>query len=843
MRKCKHFGLRPFLLAGTCCFLLFQTVACNQAPEEPVIPTATQTPVDTEAPAPTETPIPTETPAPTETPVPTETPITTDAPETTVAPVATEAPVTTETPEPTEVPEITEVPALTETPVATEAPTPTATPEPSPTPVPTPTPEPTATPAPTATPVPTEAPTPTETPTPTPLPVPKFSKDGGFYSSAFSVALSSEKGTEIYYTTDGSDPRTSKTAALYKDSFRIYNNTNEPNVYSAIAAITVNNYQPPYDPVDKGMILRAVSKTADGEYGEVITNTYFVGKTESYYKDMKVVSMVTDGDYLFHPDTGAYVVGSKYNGSDESLINYNKDGRESEFPVSIQVFEKGNAVYSADVGARISGNWTRSAAQKSFRLYARSEYGTKRMKYAFFDNITDEKGKPIKKFDKITLWNGGNDFQELHFRDALIQDLASGLALDYTAAEPCILFINGEFWGFYMLREKAEDYYIQSHYGIDEKEVALIKNGSLDSGTEEDGEAFADLCRFAATADMTKEENYNKFCSLMDVQSFMDYMTVETYVNNNDWANGYMNNWIVWRSSTINPELQKADGKWRFILYDLDISTGMYESAETSYSHNSLERMYTDSETSNFPDMLRNLCKNDTFRQAFYDNYIRIIDTNFSQKKVNATLDSYVKAYREATMDTLLRFDLRWAADGYDYKVSYIRSFFEKRPDYAKRYVAEFCGISSGSGSQQTAGTGKNIAPATTAWTYYGDADFSANTGDNSFRASVPQSKQNAWDIQAQASNLTLEKGTEYRITFEASCTGNGKLDVGGNRFDGSDYPTCFWTGFTLSSEPKTYEYYFTMNNDTHSDWRICFNFGSGQGDFVIKNFTLSKLD
>ena len=69
---------------------------------------------------------------------------------------------------------------------------------------------------------------------------------------------------------------------------------------------------------------------------------------------------------------------------------------------------------------------------------------------------------------------------------------------------------------------------------------------------------------------MLKEENYQKFCEQMDVNSFADYMAIETYVGNTDWAYGYLNNWMVWRSNLMDENLPKADKRWRFILYDVE---------------------------------------------------------------------------------------------------------------------------------------------------------------------------------------------------------------------------------------------------------------------------------
>ena len=694
--------------------------------------------------------------------------------------------------------------------------------------------------------------TPTPEPTPDPLAPPQFSAEGGFYDELFTLTLSSVPENTIYYTTDGSDPRTSDTALKYTNSILIYDRTDEPNVYSALKDITLYDYNPPQFNVDKGITLRAVAKTPDGEFGAVATNSYFVGQTEDYYSNLRVISLVTDGTYLFNPDTGAYMIGSDYyewlnsdeykqmdDGDVNNPTNYNKDGKESEFPVTIQVFENGKTAYTADVGARISGNWSRGFVQKSIRLYARKEYGTSKMNYAFFEGLTDINGNPIEKFDKVTLWNGGNDAETLHFRDAFIQDLAEGLAVDTMASEPYLLFINGEFWGFYLLREKVEDYYIQSHYGIDKADIALIKNGSLDSGTEEDSGDYWNFCKWVSETDMTDDRNYMEFCSKMDLQSFMDYMAVETYVNNSDWSNGYMNNWIVWRMKTVNPDIPEADGKWRFVFYDMDISSGLYGSTETSFRYDSLNTNYVDSSSFNLPAMLQSLKKNEAFSKAFYENYTRIIDTVFNPDTVSAKIDEYARAYGEATKAGYIRFGKDWTAQSYDANIADLRTFFNRRPTYAKRYLDAFVGKES----DNTENYSENILSDTVTWSYYGDATFRADASDNSFHVYVPQKTVNSWDIQSQSRKLTLEKGCEYKLSFDASNSEGSKLDLGGNHRDGDNWPNCFWDSKELTTELAHYETYFIMNHETQDDWKIYFSFGCGTGDYVIKNATLTKVE
>ena len=683
-------------------------------------------------------------------------------------------------------------------------------------------------------------------------PAPLFSAEGGFYSDLFSLTLSAEPGYTIFYTTDGSDPRTSDTATEYKRYITVFNNTDQPNVYSAITEISLGGYQPPQFNVDKGITVRAVAKSLEDEYSEVITNSYFVGKTAEYYSDMKVISMVTDSDYLFHPDTGAYMIGSKYyewRDSDDyipydagdvlNVTNYNTSGRETEFPVSIQVFEDGKPVYSTNVGARISGNWSRAHAQKSFRFYARKEYGDGKMNYAFFDELTDANGKLIESFDKVTLRNGGNDYQELHFRDALFHELTKDLAFDVMASEPCILFLNGEFWGFYMIREKTDGDYIESHYGIPKENVAVIKNSELEDGTEEDLEEFRELCLWASSADMTVEENYNKLCASFDIQSLMDYITVETYINNSDWANGGSNNWMVWHSKNVNPDLPKADGKWRFILYDTEFSTGLYGSESTQYKYDLLNKMSVGDGDFNYPDILRNACKNDEFRQQFYDNYLHIMETCFDPDTVHAKIDSYVAAYGEATKNTFFRFGLDWAAWNYEGEVDQFKEYFTRRPKYAKRYLDTFCGVKT----EDTASFSENQIPEVSTWTYYGDdATFRIDSTDNSFHASVPEKLSNSWKRQALAGDIELVQGGEYCLTFEASSTDSSTPKLMFALQEGWSEPQAWVSEIPLTPELTGYEYRFVMNESIEEGWKFCLNLGKCTGDLVFKNVSLTRI-
>jgi hypothetical protein len=53
--------------------------------------------------------------------------------------------------------------------------------------------------------------------------------------------------------------------------------------------------------------------------------------------------------------------------------NFNQRGQEWEKECSVSIFENGKTIVNQNMGLRIKGSSTRSAAGKSFNLYARKK--------------------------------------------------------------------------------------------------------------------------------------------------------------------------------------------------------------------------------------------------------------------------------------------------------------------------------------------------------------------------------------------------------------------------------------------------------------------------------------
>ncbi|HOH86272.1 CotH kinase family protein [Ruminococcus sp.] len=354
------------------------------------------------------------------------------------------------------------------------------------------------------------------------------------------------------------------------------------------------------------------------------------------------------------------------------------NGREAE----IQFFEGGKPVRSQNVGIRIHGGATRSYSQKSFNVYARSDYGAPKLEYDLFSGKVknDTDGSPVTVFDSFILRNGGNDAYFTRFSDKLIQSLVSDRQFLTQGMEPCIVFVDGEFWGHYEITEKMDADFISAHCGVPAKDICIIKKEALDDGSEETFAEWEKLRKWIQDTDFSVQANYDELCERIDMQGFMDYVSTEIYINNHDWGKP---NAAFWKAETADGSSPYADGKWRFILFDTEYSSGLY--GEASPYENSFER-FMDSDCF-LADLFNGALENEGFRRQFRETFMDIADNNFNTERVTAEIDRLAEEYRSMVIATYDRFWSGWtggtaAEMNYDYAVDSLRSFYEQRYEF-----------------------------------------------------------------------------------------------------------------------------------------------------------------
>ena len=484
----------------------------------------------------------------------------------------------------------------------------------------------------------------------------QFSLPSGIYSrNSMNVKLTAPKGYSIAYTTDASLPEITDDCG--KNRVKV-------NLSNKIKGTLVSNSDLMSLPVLKkekirddpslpfGCVLRAMPIGPDGETGEVSTEVYFPGTDfAGRFPGCLVLSVITDPAGLLDYETGILAAGKVYDtwyATEEAQevirkeekweyqANFTQHGKEWERPCIVQIYDGGNApAVQQEAGIRVSGHFSRMENQKSFNIYFRKDYGDKYLTYPLFDGIG--------RYRSFQMRNGGNNTEWLKFKGAMLQDLVSDRAFLTALSRPAVLFLNGEYWGPYLLTEKISDEIIQAHYDVDADQVIVIKEEEVEEGTEEDFLLYQELMSYAEK-DLTDEAIWDEFCGIMNIRSFADYCAARIYIGDDDWS--VDKNDILWRTRDASYD----DGKWQYILFDVENSSGLYgydmTAPETDHFSVALER---------YP-LFAAAIRNREFYNLFLDSLKEIGSRNYNIENVQAAMQEYGAVWEPLMPDYYKRF-------------------------------------------------------------------------------------------------------------------------------------------------------------------------------------------
>ena len=171
------------------------------------------------------------------------------------------------------------------------------------------------------------------------------------------------------------------------------------------------------------------------------------------------------------------------------------------------------------------------------------------------------------------LRNGANDCDYTKFYDVFLQDLLSDRSFSTQASVPCVVYLNGEYWGPYNFQERYSDNHTEYKYGVKKENVISFDNYELDDGNPGEESLFWNMVAMAKN-DMSNPENYNAFCDVFDIDNFIDYWAAEIYIYNEDWPH---NNFRLWR--TRNTEAGNPYGAtnysnhyWQILIFAENLS-------------------------------------------------------------------------------------------------------------------------------------------------------------------------------------------------------------------------------------------------------------------------------
>lgn len=512
------------------------------------------------------------------------------------------------------------------------------------------------------------------------LEAPAFSVKSGFYEEPFLLSLAAGEGETIYYTTDGTQPTAA--SQLYTEPILIEDASHSENVYAAITGISRDGDYSPKDKIDKGTLVRAISVNGSGEVSRAVSQIYFVGYGEKpEYDGIQVLSMEAEPEDFFSEDRGIYMLGEDYQKWEAYRqdmghsfeANYTHPDRTKERRVKVTLFDgEGNFAGEEEIGVRIRGGASRNMRQKGFNFYDREVYG---------EDVLGLGAKMLRT-------SGSLDTNVTMLRDVFNQSLVAEESLDTQPGEPCIVFLNGEFWGLYNLQARYGEEYYREKYGIEEDNLIVVKREShVSVGEEEDLALYQELLDYAKENDLSQPEHYEAIGEMMDIQSFIEQYCFEIYIGNSDWP---LNNVCCWRTRETDENNPYADGRWRFGVYDTDESTGIYKEGMCTYDSNPFTEEAHWAGSPFTTKLMSNLLANAEFRRQFEQTFTDMRKKNFAYPQVHDKLYEMAARYEKPMVKSWHRFnDGIYTADTFWENIAVVDEFYRKRADYVIPYFEE----------------------------------------------------------------------------------------------------------------------------------------------------------
>ena len=366
---------------------------------------------------------------------------------------------------------------------------------------------------------------------------PTFTTAPGTYFSTVYVQMNTPAGTQVYYTTDGSEPTTASTP---------YNGERlEINFTTVLRA-------------------RAFSADPGMRASDILTGTWLVNA----YHTLPIISLATDPVNLWDPQTGMLAEGNILKEAPGKLPFKNSTYRAvkdsgARFPVHVEMYETdGTQVLDQDAQFSLMGDFSLDMPQKSMKFRAKSLYGKKTFDAALFPD------RPYTEYKSFTLRNSGNDSMWTRLQDGFQSRLLDlyGASVIHPAWRPVAVYLNGVYWGHMNMRERVDKFFVAQSEGLTFDDAdrfdILQASGSVKYGSNKEYRAMVKRIKEGNPA--KNEEDLQYILDNVDVDNLFEYMALEMFVGNSDIGN------------TRYYRLKGTDGKWKWIWYDADY--GLYSS-------------------------------------------------------------------------------------------------------------------------------------------------------------------------------------------------------------------------------------------------------------------------
>ena len=467
-----------------------------------------------------------------------------------------------------------------------------------------------------------------------------FSVGRGLYSAPVDVALSSDPGTQIRWTLDGTTP-TASVGQVYSGPLHVTTTTTLRAVayggtFDPSPVVTVT-YVFPADVVHQPNTRAGWPSfnASVGSDGGVVPNDYGMdpdivnatpGRVEAALRAVPTISITSPFGDIFGP-SGWY------------------ETDDIEKRVSVELIDPSDPTKSSQIDAGIEGH-SHNRLKRAFKLNFRSEYGQGKW-------TTDLlKGAPLNgagastRLDKLVLRSGNNrcwcrssnPSRTTYTEDQWFRDSQIALSGHGPHGQFVHLYINGVYWGLYNTVENPDDSFQADYFGGSEEDYwSISHNGPHGTASSSRWDYLTDTL---VNKDMTDPANYAELQQYVDLDNFADYLTLQFYGGVTDWPN---NNWWAGNRMTPTPgplRYFEWDGEWSW-----DVRNGGDGTQNGAWVPPSFRPGNSDASTINA--IWRGAIASPEFRLKLADRVNRAIYNGGALTEANAkarfaTLNSYV---------------------------------------------------------------------------------------------------------------------------------------------------------------------------------------------------------
>ena len=374
---------------------------------------------------------------------------------------------------------------------------------------------------------------------------PAFTVTPGLHYETVHVAIDVPKGCTVYYTTDGAEPTQSSTP---------YNGG------------TID--------ISFTTVLRARAfYTADYKPSTITTGTYLVNT----FHTLPVVALTVDPDDLWNEEYGLLAEGPDIDKSGgirfkNAVYRYVKEELDDKEAYIEYYGLDGTQILSQGAGVSLQGQYSLDMPQKTFKLRAKSLYGESTFAAELFDD------RDYTEYKGFVLRNSGNDNVWTRLLDGFQHELMEsyGTTVIHQSWNPVVVYLNGEYWGHYNMRERVDRFFVAQWEGLPLEEAdqmtILEASGSEKYGNNDEYRAM--IKKLKNMNPNTSESDRQYIIDNIDVDNHLEYMAFMMFFGNSDPGN------------TRYYRLNEEGSKWKWIFYDSDYGLFRYAwNSPTSYTN------------------------------------------------------------------------------------------------------------------------------------------------------------------------------------------------------------------------------------------------------------------